>query len=57
MCQNIKHNNLFDAMMSKIPPEEKEVLRKFLVFEPSKRITVKEALKLPYFEELHLEED
>ena len=44
-------------MMSKIPPEEKEVLRKFLVFEPSKRITVKEALKLPYFEELHLEED
>ena len=28
-----------------------------LVFEPGKRISAKEALKLPYFEKLHLEED
>lgn len=34
-----------------------DLLDKLLVFEPEKRITVEEALRHPYLEELHCEED
>ena len=47
--------------LDKVFPEASEqaldLMRKMLVFDPLKRITVEQALAHPYLKELHLEED
>ena len=42
---------------SHMPPEAIDLLKKFLIFDPEKRITVEQALKHPYLSDLHFEEE
>jgi mitogen-activated protein kinase 1/3 len=47
----------FRTLYSRASPLACDLLDKLLVFEPEKRLTVEEALRHPYLEELHCEED
>lgn len=47
----------FRQIYPKASPLACDLLDKLLVFEPEKRITVEEALRHPYLDELHCEED
>jgi serine/threonine protein kinase len=43
----------FEEIFKNADPLEIDLLKKMLLFDPSKRITAEEALKHPYFSELH----
>ena len=47
----------FRSLYPRASPLACDLLDKLLVFEPEKRLTVEEALRHPYLEELHCEED
>lgn len=47
----------FNQIFSFASPDALDLLKKLLMFDPAKRITVEEALKHPYLKNLHLEED
>jgi len=47
----------FSQMFPHANPLACDLLEKLLTFEPEVRITVEEALKHPYLEELHCEDD
>jgi mitogen-activated protein kinase 1/3 len=49
--------NTFEERFKGIPAEAKDLLRRMLMFDPAKRISVCEALDHPYLAELHCEED
>ena len=55
--KNKKNGKDFSKLFSFAPPEAIDLLKKFLIFDPEKRITVEEALKHPYMADLHLQED
>lgn len=55
--KNKKNGKDFSKLFQHAPPEAVDLLKKFLIFDPEKRITVEEALKHPYMADLHLEED
>ena len=55
--RNKKNGRDFTKLFSQAPPEAIDLLKKFLIFDPEKRITVTEALNHPYLSDLHLEED
>lgn len=65
-----KKGKSFEALFPKAPPAGKiifniniffhialDLLKKLLIFDPTKRITLEEALKHPYLKELHCPED
>ena len=47
----------FEAHFPDASPEGIDLLKKILVIDPEKRITVEEALEHPFFEDLHFPED
>ena len=55
--KNKKNGKDFSKLFGYAPPLAIDLLKKFLIFDPEKRITVEEALAHPYLADLHLEED
>lgn len=55
--KNKKNGRDFTKLFSQAPAEAIDLLKKFLIFDPDKRISVEEALRHPYLADLHLEED
>eukprot|EP01138_Halocafeteria_seosinensis_P009164 gb/GECG01009365.1/.p1 GENE.gb/GECG01009365.1/~~gb/GECG01009365.1/.p1 ORF type:complete len:165 (+),score=25.63 gb/GECG01009365.1/:1-495(+) len=55
--QEGKHRQPFDKVFRGQSDEAIDFLEKLLVFDPSKRLTVQEALEHPYMATLHVEED
>jgi len=49
--------NKFAKKFSKTDEVAKKLLKKMLLFNPSKRISINDALKHEFFEDLHCEED
>lgn len=49
--------NTFNCFVFEVFVKALDLLKKFLVFNPEKRISAKEALAHPYFEGLSAEED
>jgi mitogen-activated protein kinase 1/3/mitogen-activated protein kinase 6 len=47
----------FIKRFNKIDPVAKDLLKKMLVFDPNKRVTIEEALKHEFLEDLHFEAD
>lgn len=47
----------FESIFPKATPNALDLLRKFLIFDPAKRITLEEALKHPFLQELHCPDD
>ena len=52
-----KKNKSITYLFNNCDPEAVDLLRKLLVYNPKKRITVEKALKHSYFKEFHCEED
>lgn len=52
-----KNGKDFAKIFSTAPQAAIDLLKKFLIFDPNKRITAAEALDHPYLADLHLEED
>jgi serine/threonine protein kinase len=55
--KNKKNGKDFNKLFSFAHPDAIDLLKKLLMFDPEKRITVTEALEHPYLADLHLEED
>jgi serine/threonine protein kinase len=49
--------NKFSKKFKDVDPVAKDLIKKMLVFNPGKRISIEEALKHEFFEELHYEDD
>lgn len=52
-----KKGKSLESIFPKASPNALDLLRKFLIFDPAKRITLDEALKHPFLQELHCPED
>ena len=52
-----KNGKDFNKLFSFANPEAIDLLRKLMMFDPEKRISVTQALAHPYLADLHLEED
>jgi serine/threonine protein kinase len=53
----VKKPKALDILLPKANPLAIDLLKKIMVFNPQKRITVEEALKHPYLQDLHYPED
>jgi serine/threonine protein kinase len=47
----------FKDIMPDLDPEAEDLLSKLLEYDPEKRLSAEEALRHPYFKDLHTEED
>lgn len=52
--KNKKNGRDFTKLFCEAPPEAIDLLKKLLLFDPEKRITVEQALQHPYLADLHL---
>lgn len=52
-----KKGKSLESLFPKANAQALDLLKKFLIFDPTKRITLEEALKHPYLKELHCPDD
>lgn len=52
-----KKGKSLESIFPKASPNALDLLRKFLIFDPAKRISLEDALKHPFLQELHCPDD